>query len=288
LVVVVSPAVLGALLGGGLALGVLVAVAGWRGEFAPVQVRRSGGRVDRLTLRVSAATGGALIGALVTRWTVVIVALAVAGWCAPSAVGLRARRRRQAARTEAVASWAEMLRDLLTSSAGLQEAIGKTAKVAPEAIKVEVSALYMRSQRGDLAPALRRFADELADPVADTVVAALIIADTRSGADLGGTLAAVAGSTRDTVALQQRVAAARARIYRTSQLIAGIVGGFVALLVLTNRDYMAPFGTAAGQLVLLVVAALVGAAIWAMAALSRPPRAPRLLDLGSTGMSGGR
>ena len=53
------------------------------------------------------------------------------GWLAPSFVGLRARRRRQLARSEAIAVWAEMLRDLLVSNAGLHEAIGKSARVAP-------------------------------------------------------------------------------------------------------------------------------------------------------------
>ena len=53
------------------------------------------------------------------------------GWLVPSFVGLRARRRRQLARSEAMAIWAEMLRDLLVSNAGLHEAIGKSARVAP-------------------------------------------------------------------------------------------------------------------------------------------------------------
>ena len=50
--------------------------------------------------------------------------------------------------------------------------------------------------------------------------------------------------------MQLRINAARARTYRTAQLIAGIVAFFVGVLVLTNREYMAPFGTAVGQLVL--------------------------------------
>ena len=61
-------------------------------------------------------------------------------------------------------------------------------------------------------------------------------------------LAAVATSTRETVAMQLRINAARARTYRTAQLITGIVAFFVGLLVLTNREYMEPFGTAVGQI----------------------------------------
>jgi tight adherence protein B len=274
----VSPVLIGGLLGAGVGIGVLVVAAAWRGDMSRLQPRRATG-VDRLWLRSALATAGLLTGALLTGWVALAGALALAGWAMPSLVGLRSRRRRLMERTEAVATWAEMLRDLLTSSAGLQEAIGKSASVAPRAIHDEVEALYVRAQRGDLAAALRRFAADVADPVADTLVAALLIADARAGADLGGMLAAVAGSTRDAVATQQRIGAARARIYRTSQLIAGIVSFFVGVLVLTNRSYMEPFGTATGQLVLTVVFALLGAALWAMLALSAPPSAPRLLDL---------
>jgi len=163
------------------------------------------------------------------------------------------------------------------SNAGLHEAIGKSARVAPAAIRDEVRALYVRAQRGDMAAALSRFADDMDDAIADTVVTALQIAEQRAVSDLGAMLAAVATSTRETVAMQLRINAARARTYRTAQLIAGIVAFFVGLLVLANRDYMAPFGSVTGQLVLVGVGALVAAAVWAMVVLSRPARAERLL-----------
>jgi hypothetical protein len=115
------------------------------------------------------------------------------------------------------------------------------------------------------------------DAIADTVVTALQIADQRAVSDLGQMLAAVATSTRETVAMQLRINAARARTYRTAQLIAGIVAFFVGLLVLSNRSYMQPFGTLAGQLVLAGVGLVVASSVWAMVVLSRPARSERLL-----------
>ena len=217
-----------------------------------------------------------------------MAALGLLGWCAPSFVGLRARRRRQLARSEAIAIWAEMLRDLLVSNAGLHEAIGKSARVAPAPIREEVAALYVRAQRGDLSAALGRFANDVDDPIADTVVVALRIADQRAVSDLGSMLAAVAASTRDTVAMQLRVNAARARTYRTAQLITVVVAFFVGLLVLANRDYMEPFGSTTGQIVLTAVAGLVGMSIWAMVALSKPVQAERLLVVDAAAARGGR
>jgi hypothetical protein len=278
----------GALVGAGFGIGLVVVGAAWTGRrdrpraaaSPPSASARAG--IDRAAWRLAFALVGLAIAAWWTRWPVAMVALAALGWTAPAFVGLRARRQRQLARSEAVAAWAEMLRDLLVSNAGLHEAIGKSARVAPEAIRNEVAALYVRAQRGELTSALRRFADDVDDPIADTVVVALQLADHRTVSDLGSLLAAVATSTRETVAMQLRVNASRARTYRTAQLITVIVGFFIGLLVATNRDYMAPFGTAAGQVVLASVVGLIAASVWAMVALSRPVRAERLLTVGTT------
>ena len=272
-----SSPLVGGLLGAGVGIGLLVTVAAWQGLLDRPRRTRRIYPVDQLTLRASLAFGGLAVVGWWTRWPAAMVACAVLGWLTPSFVGLRTRRRRQLARSEAVAAWAEMLRDLLVSNAGLHEAIGKSARVAPAAIRDEVKALYVRTQRGELGPALTRFAEEIDDGVADTVVTALQIADQRAVSDLGAMLAAVATSTRETVAMQLRIDAARARTYRTAQLIAGIVAFFVGALVLTNREYLAPFGSAAGQVVLAATAGVVGVAVWAMVTLSRPVRAPRLL-----------
>jgi tight adherence protein B len=282
--VVRTTPLLGAGLGAALGVGIVLAVAGWSGAFrgAPRRERLARWRphVDRLALRVALAVTGAALAGWWTHWLVAAIAAGALGWLAPSFVGLRAGRRRQLARSEGIAIWAEMLRDLLVSNAGLHEAIGKSARVAPPAIRDEVRALYVRAQRGDLAVALDRFADEMDDPIADTVVTALQIAEQRAVSDLGEMLAAVATSTRETVAMQLRINASRARTYRTAQLIAGVVAIFVGAMVVANRSYLSPFGSVAGQLVLAGVLLVVAAAVWAMVALSRPARSERLLRVG--------
>jgi tight adherence protein B len=278
---VTSTPLVGGLLGAGIGLGLFVALAGWCGLLDRPRRPRRVYPVDQLTLRIALALVGLSLAGWWTRWPTAMIACAALGWLVPSFLGLRARRRRQLARSEAVAVWAEMLRDLLVSNAGLHEAIGKSARVAPLAIRDEVKALYIRTQRGELGPALTRFAAEIDDGIADTVVTALQIADQRAVADLGEMLSAVAASTRDNVAMQLRINAARARVYRTAQLIAVVVAFFVGLIVMINRNYMEPFGTAAGQVVLAVVAGLIGVAIWGMVVLSRPVRSPRLLRVGT-------
>jgi hypothetical protein len=282
--VTASP-LLGALIGAAVGLGVLLVVGGWLGllDRPRPSPRRWPVRTDQLTKRIGLAIVGAALAGWWTQWIVAAVAVGLLGWLAPSFVGLRAKRRRALARSEAIAVWAEMLRDLLVTNAGLHEAIGKSARVAPAAIRDEVRALYVRAQRGDLTAALARFADDMDDAIADTVVTALQIADQRAVADLGQMLAAVATSTRETVAMQLRINAARARTYRTAQLIAGIVAFFVGLLVLSNRSYMEPFGTVTGLLVLAGVCGIVAASVWGIIVLSRPARAERLLRVSGGG-----
>lgn len=279
-----SPLV-GALLGATAGLGVMLAVAGCLGLLDRPRASQRSRRpdTDRLLVRIAVAVVAAAASGWWTGWVVAAVAAGVIGWLVPSVVGLRSSRQRQLARSEAIAVWSEMLRDLLVSNAGLAEAIGKSARVAPDAIRDEVRALYVRAQRGDLSAALARFARDLDDPIADTVVTALQIADQRAVANLGDLLAAVATSTRDTVAMQLRINATRARTYRTAQLIAGVVVLFVGILVLTNRSYMEPFGTLTGQLVLAVVCGIIAAAVWGMIVLSRPARAERLLRVDGAG-----
>lgn len=276
-----SPAA-AALLGAGVGVGLVLIAASWFGVMTPPKWRRRID-IDRLGLRSIAAAAAAAVAWLATGWVAVAVGAAGAGWSAPTLVGLRERRRLVMAQTESVAVWAEMLRDLLVSNAGMREAISRSARVAPDAIRAQVQALDVRAQRGQLTVALRRFADELANPVADTVVLAILLAERRAVSDLGAMLADVAASTRETVAMQRRINAARARTYRTSQLIAGVVLGAMALLMVTNREYMEPFGTAAGQVVLVVVLGIVVFALVAMLRLSRPMQAERLLQVGRPG-----
>ncbi|CAN5785119.1 hypothetical protein BH20ACT4_BH20ACT4_05680 [soil metagenome] len=271
----------GALLGAGAGIGAMVIVAAWFGQIPTVsKVTARLPQVDRLAARGGLAAAGGAAGWWWTGWIAAGAAGAAVGWSALSLIGLQDRRRRAMAQTEAVAMWAEMLRDLLVSNAGMREAISRSARVAPEAIAVEVKALEVRAQRGQLSGALQRFADDLANPVADTVVLAIMLAETRAVSDLGGMLADVAASTRETVAMQRRINAARARVYRTSQLIAGVVGFFIGLLLVTNREYMEPFGSLVGQLVLIGVLGLVAGSVWSMMRLSRPIQAARLLRVG--------
>src|SRR3546814_20690235 len=62
----------------------------------------------------------------------------------PGVLGGQLNRERAIARTEAIASWTEMIRDSIVAASGLEEAIVATAPVAPTPLASEVRTLFRR------------------------------------------------------------------------------------------------------------------------------------------------
>jgi len=188
-------------------------------------------------------------------------------------------RRHQAAvgRIEAIAGWAEMLRDTMAGSAGLEQAIVATATLAPLPIRAEVATLAVRLEGERLALALRAFADEVADPTCDLVVAALVLAAEHQAQRLGELLGSLAAAARDQATMRLRVEAGRARTRTSVRVIVGATGALVLGLALFNRGYLAPYDTATGQLVLILVGGVFAVAFMWLARMTRPVQVERFL-----------
>jgi tight adherence protein B len=225
----------------------------------------------------------AIVVGAITRWPVAGLTAAVAAVTLPSA--LRSTSSQDTTRrAEAVAVWTELLRDTLTASAGLGQAIVTTANLAPEAVRVPASRLADRIMSGvPVDAALQLFASEIDDPSADEVVSALRLATTHRAQRLVDLLGALAESTRDVVAMRLRVEASRASARSGVRLVLCFSIGFVALLTIAARSYLTPFGSVTGQLVLVVVGVCYGAGLMLMVRLVRydawrqPSRKPRPL-----------
>ena len=276
---------LATLCGAGVGLGLLLVIAGWRGvDLARPTRASSRPKVARANLRIGLAAGAAVIVGAATGWPVGAVLAALAGWGAPGL--LVGTRGAQAAvgRIEAIAGWAEMLRDTMAGSAGLEQAIVATATLAPLAIRAEVATLAVRLEGERLAPALRAFADEVADPTCDLVVAALVLAAEHQAQRLGELLGSLAAAARDQATMRLRVEAGRARTRTSVKVIVGAAGALVAGLALFNRGYLAPYDTATGQLVLVLVGAVFATAFVWLARMTRPAQVDRFLtdDAGFT------
>jgi tight adherence protein B len=269
---------LAGLLGAGVGVGLVAIWAGWRGTDRPPAARRVlWPRVEGVNLRIGLAAGAAVLVGAATGWPVGAVLGGLAGWGAPSLAGGTRARQAAIARIEAVASWAEMLRDTMAGSAGLEQAIIATAPLAPVPIRVEVVTLAVRLEGERLAPALRAFADEVADPTCDLVVAALVLAAGHQAQRLGELLGTLAQAARDQATMRLRVEAGRARTRTSVRVIVGATGALVAGLAVLNRGYLAPYSSATGQLVLALVGTMFAAAFVWLSRMTRPQAAERFL-----------
>jgi tight adherence protein B len=267
----------GALLGAMTAGGIWLVIAGIIGTPPRGPRVRTTIRWDDVWWRAALVVGATVAGWLVTGWP---AAGAIAGGAAaviPMLLGARRRRDEVLARGDAVAVWAEMLRDTISSHAGLREAISVTARVAPIPIRTEVHALAVHAERGPLPDALRRFARDVEDPVADLVVAALVIAAERQAQRLSELLSHIATAAREQSAMRTRVETGRARTYASSKALVGITFAFATLLVVFSPTFMEPYDTVTGQLVLGGIGAIFAAALWGLVALGKPAVSPRLL-----------
>lgn len=270
-----------ALCGAVVGVGLLVVALGVRGT-PPREARPPRATpawvADRLLLRVALAGVSLAVVWLATGWPAGGAIAAVGGAVAPSLVGAGRRRNAAVAKIEAIAAWAEQLRDVMAAAAGIQEAIVATGPLAPLPIREEVRRLVERisTRRERLRPALERFADELAHPLSDMVVTSLLLASERQGR-LGDLLSEVARSARQTATMRLRVEAARARTYVTTRLIVGITITITVWLLVFRREYLAPFDTAGGQVMLVVIGAVFLGAGSLMRRMAEPNEPARLL-----------
>src|SRR5690606_1982033 len=152
----------------------------------------------------------------------------------------------------------------------------RPAPAAPAPVADAVRGLAVRLRAGtDPAGALRAFAADLADPVADQVVAALLLHLRDRGQHLQEVLSAVAADAATQVALRREIHARRTQARATVRFMT--VFGAVVVLVLARTDLLAVYTTPAGQVVLVALtAAFVGTLAW-VRAMSRPAPQPRFL-----------
>jgi hypothetical protein len=272
-----------ALLGVGAGLGLWLIIRGWRGVSDAARRAPSRRRIrftDRhFLLRLLGSVGaGVLLGA-VTGWVVGALLAAVAAWTLPRALGTDRENTARIARFEAVASWAEMLRDTLSAAAGLEQAILVTASLVPEAIRGPVTDAAARLRAGQrLAPVLRALGDELADPTADLVLSALVLAAERRARDLGELLGSLAAAAREHAALRMSIAAGRAQARSEVRITVGVTIVFALGLLLLDRGYLDAYDSAAGQLVLLVVGGLFAVGFALTARIARVQEPARFLQ----------
>jgi tight adherence protein B len=272
-------AMLGFLLAVGAAsLGLLSVVRLSRGISAlpSIQLRSS---LDRNgTRQLGAALVAGLLTLLVTRWALPGLAAAAIVFLWPRLFGGGRAGRRQLEKIEALAAWTESLRDTATAAAGLEQAIPATVGAAHALLRAPVRDLAARLDgRVPLPEALARFADDVDDPAADMVVAALSLNARQRAGGLERILTSLAASSRTELEMRRKVEHERRALRRQAQRIALAVLGFIALQALFARGWVEPYSTPLGQLVLMVLTVIFIGSFARMRSLSNGEAESRFL-----------
>ncbi|WBB57378.1 type II secretion system F family protein [Verrucosispora sp. WMMD573] len=243
----------------------------WRGSGSTAREQRA-----HQALLIGAVVAGAL-AFLLTGLPVVGLLVAVAVPGAPWLFSVGRAEQRAIARIEAVGEWTRRLKDVSATGQGLQQAIIGTVTTAPEEIQEEVRLLAARLQAGWLArSALLAFADEIGDPVCDQVVAALILHLTDRGERLGDVLGSIASAAAAEVATRREIEAKRTQPRFAVRFLTGMTLATIAYGLL-NREYVQPYDTPFGQLVMAVLGAAFVALLAWVRSMSQPPRPARFL-----------
>jgi Flp pilus assembly protein TadB len=250
-----------------------------------VEVRQPGtgpSRLERIARDIVSPRGAISLAAgvlalLLTRWLVagVAIALLAFSW---RGIGGAVSERRAMERLEALATWTESLRDTIAGAVGLEQGIPSSLRVAGPALRGPLSRLIDRLHtRMPMADALRRFADDLDDPSADIIIAALIINSRLRGPGLRDLLGSLADSVREQLDMRRRVNAERKSTRRSVQIVILVSVGLAVLLAVFDHSFLKPYDGVIGQLVLAVVAAIYATGILWLRRLARFDVPQRLL-----------
>lgn len=246
--------------------GILAVVAGLRRSWSPPVRRRSGlaeswarvtrrpaGRLGRrrdLTLAASLAAGLAV--ALITGWLIAIPLGPVLAFGVPYLLLLP--KAHDVIMLEALDRWVRSLASTLSTGKSITDSIRTSRRTAPPAIADELRLLVTRlNNRMPTSDALRRFADDLDSADADSVIAAVIMADQRGATGASITLHALADSLQAQLKGRRLIETERAKPYIVVRQVTVITLVALTGAFLFNSSFFEPYKSPLGQVLLAVL-----------------------------------
>ena len=263
--------------GGGIAL-LIASLIGFKPKERSAKQVRVGGWLRSASQRLAIALLLGIVVGLITGWPVAGIGVAVLVFFWNQLFGGLSEERLGMQRVEALAMWTESLRDTIAGAVGLEQAIPASARSAGPLLRPQLDALMDRLRgRMPLAEALHNLADDIDDPSADIIIAALILNSKLRGPGLREVLGALAASAREEVDMRNRIMAQRAGMRRAVQIIVVAVTVVVVGMAVLDHKYVQPYGTPTGQLVLLLVLLLFAGGFFWLRRLSEVKTPERFL-----------
>ena len=231
---------------------------------------------DRM-LQIALAVALGLGAWYATGWPAAGLVGAMAGYSGPLMVKAPKKRRAVTDEIEAYSQWAEQIRDLVSASGSLFEAVRLSAANAPARLRPSVTNMTALARTLGLPHALEWFAAEMRSPFADRLVLGLKIA-WDSGARVTEAFESTARAMRNEVEMRRRNEVANSRTWTQVVAILGVTVVAVTLMFIVNRSFFDPFGTLTGQMVLVAVGILIFGNVFWVLKLSAAGMPVRLLS----------
>ncbi len=246
--------------------GILAVLAGVRRSWGPPSRRRSGladswirltrrppgrrGRRRDLVLAGSLAVG--LLVALVTGWLIAVPLAPVLAFGVPYLLLLP--KADDVIMLEALDRWVRSLASTLSTGRSITDSIRTSRRTAPPAIADSLQLLVTRlNNRWPTSDALRRFADDLDSADADSVIAAVILADQRGATGASVTLHALADSLQTQLKGRRLIETERAKPYIVVRQVTVITLVALGGAFLFNPTFFEPYRSPLGQVILAVL-----------------------------------
>jgi tight adherence protein B len=281
---------MGAVLGLGVGVGLVLIASAFVVPQAPRRVRRPAARMLLARAGLPEVSPAGLV--TVSAVCAVVAFAAVQVWSRTPPVALsfgilggylpfgllrgRARRRQR----EFAEVWPEAVDNLasgIRAGLALPEALAGLAVRGPEPLRGPFAAFALDYQAsGRFADSLDRLKERLADPVGDRVVEALRVAREVGGGDLGRLLRSLSSYLREDARTRSELESRQAWTVNGARL--AVSAPWLVLLLLSfQHDVITRYATGAGVVVLLFGAALCAAAYWLMMRIGRLPTERRIL-----------
>lgn len=221
--------------------------------------------------RGAGAFGGAAAAFLFTGWVAAAVTGAVLGGAVPSLISRSRRSREQLSRIEAIADIAARIRDSMRSGMGTHDALAQAAANPPAAIASDLRRLVADVKVSDLRTAAQSFADRVG-PQAELLASALMLGDEAGARSTSEILDALAEAAMSRASTLREARARQTRAKTSARVVAAAPVLLLLMIKQSNPGYLAPFDTAAGQLVLLLAFGLIAAGYAVMLRVARVDR----------------
>lgn len=220
--------------------------------------------------------GVGAVGYLVTGWAVLILIVPILAVVVPALLADPPRRDLDVMR--ALERWVRLVSGSASTGKSVIDAIRATRRQAPALLVEPLTRMVARlDSRWDTRASLQGLADDLDSADADQVIAAIMMASERGGTGATSTLDALAASLQERIRAARGVQAERAKprvvVRQVSIIIAVVLAGALAL----GREYLAPYRTGVGQVLLCCYAGLYLVGLVALSQRSKPRRRARIL-----------